>query len=248
MCGVIGYWSAVPTAADRTTVRRLFLESKIRGLHAFGFATLNNLAARTLDLPNLLKILRQADYLGLIGHTRYSTSGDWRVEANNQPIVLDGMSLCFNGVISMKLKAEYEQEYGRLYQTENDGEIFMRHVLDGGDPVAFTQQMTGSFAGCYIRQGEVFALRNDRRPLWYAVRGDAVFVGSTRDILSRAGLAEGTELPAHVEYRLSDLIAVRPGAAVSQQAGRLCGLPHGYGGHWRYGPKLSGAAVSRQPV
>lgn len=231
MCGVIGYQSDHPRAAHLQTLRRLFLESKIRGLHAFGFAATwrgqNDrwMVVKDLDLRTVLAKLRAiplGDWpLSVIGHCRYSTSGDYRDPLNNQPITLDGMAFAFNGVLDMREKHQYETAYGRTYTTGNDGEIFMRHVLDGGDPVEFACR-TGSLAACYLYHGEAYALRNNYRPLWYATGSGTTWVASTVDILRRAvGRTPALELPANRIFTLRELRQRPVSAEVSQQAGRV---------------------------
>lgn len=187
MCGVIGYFSTSPNQNDLDSVKALFRESRVRGLHAFGAAWHDGEQIRsekTWELEPLLERLTPAPII--IGHTRYSTSGDWENFHNNQPIVLPGFAMVFNGVISMKTKPEYEAEHGQRYTSENDGEIFARKVLAGEDWAGWVRNGTFSFAGLHILGRDLYAIRNANRPLRVYQTETAVFFASTQDIFRRA--------------------------------------------------------------
>lgn len=198
MCGVIGFYSKNPNSAlDAPAIKALFRQSKIRGLHAFGFTAwqagpgLQTWKGQTLEeLERYLDDAFRRPVVALVGHTRYSTSGDWKEPANNQPIHIhqgdQELSLAFNGVISMKTKAEFSRDYGKQYVTDNDGEIFARKVLDGEQWEAFVREGSFSFAGCFLWQGRLWALRNPNRPLWYWRNHDHILFASTKDIFKRA--------------------------------------------------------------
>ena len=180
----------------------------------------------------------------LIGHTRYDTSGDWRTLANNQPLHIGQIALVFNGVIDMRTRAQWEEETGERFETENDGEIFIKHLAQGGSPVEFVNRR-GSFAGCWFNGSEAMLLRNAYRPLWYGVSPfGATLVASTRNILQRILLDPPSELPAGVLYRLSALAAQAPQTEVSQQQTRF-GAPPNYLSHPRYAPRAGGANAGR---
>lgn len=253
MCGVIAYFSPRANAADAASVLRLFLESKVRGRHAFGLAWHDGFELRTLRAHNQAPVVAQViatvrSSLGspcvLVGHTRYDTSGDWRTLANNQPLHINNVALAFNGVIDMRTRAEWEAETGERFETENDGEMFIKHLVSGGDPVAFVSAR-GSFAGCWFEDRRAFVLRNSYRPLWYGVSpSGATLIASTRNILLRAVPSEPIELPAGVLYRLSELADSAPQTNVSQQA-TLFGAPPNYLSHPRYSPRSGGLNAAR---
>lgn len=245
MCGVIGYYSATPKRRDWEVIAALLRESSVRGLHAFGLAIPDGkggAVARELKIEDLITVgQRLFDDLRpsqLIAHARYSTSGDWRSVENNQPLVVSGDALVFNGVIDMRTKAQMETAWGISMTTGNDGEIFLQHAASGGSAVDFLLNNPCSFAGCYLLSGQMFCLRNDKRPLWYAVRGDATFVMSTRNISERCGLSP-IELPAFEEFRVDRLRELLPCAAKSQQAGRLYSVPPSYASSRRYRPRIA---------
>jgi glutamine phosphoribosylpyrophosphate amidotransferase len=193
MCSVIGY-SGPGGGAAAYRLNALFQQSKIRGLHAFGFASYFDgqiYCRRFLDFAKAEAELQGTACverpLKIIIHCRYSTSGDWQNEANNQPIVVDNVALAFNGVIRMSATAEWSKEFGFAAQTENDGEIFIRKVLDGDDWEHWVGSQPFSFAGLMLRDGNLVALRNTRRPLYHIRNGKRHWFGSTQDIFKRAG-------------------------------------------------------------
>jgi len=134
--------------------------------------------------------------LRLIVHCRYSTSGDWKEEGNNQPIVIGDCALAFNGVIRMSTKDEWGKEFGFKPVTDNDGEIFVRKVLDGEDWNAWVAHGAFSFAGVMLHGGRLIALRNKQRPLWHNEAYGCNFIASTADIFNRIGLGGAHEVPA----------------------------------------------------
>lgn len=188
MCAIIGFYPRDRSEAHGELLIRLIAQARIRGLHAFGFSYFDgSIRTEKSFEPFPDDKIRKIARFPLIYHGRYSTSGDWKQETNNQPIQTETVSVALNGVISMKPKQEYEQEFGIKCETENDTEIFNRIVERGDDPVAFVSSIRGSFAACYIKDGEVYALRNDRRPLHLFNFEGATFAVSTVDIIRRAG-------------------------------------------------------------
>lgn len=254
MCGVIGYYSAQPDPSDAAVVLRLFLESKIRGRHAYGLAWLENGVPRTLRAhlqPPIMTQILAAVRAGqgavtLLGHTRYSTSGDWRTLANNQPLHIGDLALVFNGVIDMRTRAEWEAETGDTFVTENDGELFLKHLAAGLPAVEFVAGR-GSFAGCWFDGRVAYCLRNEFRPLWYSVTPtNALIIASTANILRRiVGNCEPVELPANQLLRLDAIAGLRPAADRSQQASRRLGRPPVYLDHPRYAPRAGGDNAGR---
>lgn len=218
MCGVIGYFSERPYEYHRHMVAALFTASKIRGLHAFGFQAIDVLGdmemAKAHELPELLQKIERLDPLPqmLIGHNRYSTSGDWQDHVNNQPIWFGESALVFNGVISMKSKAEYEAEFGKQYDTANDGEIMLRKIIDGEEWERWVRDGSFSYAGLHFHDGEGWAIRNENRPLWFwKMPGErTVFFASTVDIFRRTPFwrkdFDAQPLPAGQAFRFRELV------------------------------------------
>lgn len=196
MCGVIGYWPEAPEAGASQAFVRLFEESRVRGRHAYGMST-GDVCVRSLDYRDVVGVFDPSRQV--IAHTRYSTSGDWRVLANNQPIVADHLALVFNGVIHMGTKEEFERDFGVSCHTDNDGEVFLQRLLAGEDAEHFVRRIGGSFAGVWVDGQRMYACRNEGRPLWRASAYGAMWYASTRDIFGRAGFPPSTitQLPPY---------------------------------------------------
>lgn len=213
---MIAFFSPEPRLRHLENVCRLFDQSQIRGRHAFGFSVWEENKGhrdniRTFKSHELLRVKKEImDYRYtppeiLIGHNRYSTSGDWKDHGNNQPVHIQGISMVFNGVITQSEKSVYETVYKKTFSTENDGEIFSRKVLDGEDWVRFVANGSFSFAGLFVRNGEAYAIRNKNRPLYMGNDMGGVFFASTKNIFERAGgFSNVREVPAGKELRLDE--------------------------------------------
>ncbi len=180
MCAIIGYQDQ---DYNKDLVNKLILESSVRGLHAFGFAT-GEKVYRTLDLQDLIEKINEIKPKKCIIHCRYSTSGDYSVIENNQPLVLENNFFAFNGVISMKTKSEMEKEFNLLLPTDNDGYILMNNL----ENQEFLNKKNISFAGVGIKNNVMYALRNDFRPAWIYSQNKTKIVASTKDIMLRSKL------------------------------------------------------------
>lgn len=202
MCGVIGYDSGGPTKENFLPVLDLFRQSTIRGMHAFGYKAAWPDGQRRSgkfhalgDLLDELFLMASEPPSTLIGHTRYSTSGDWTAHANNQPVERDGYGLVFNGVIDMGTREEMEERYGVTLDSDNDGELALRWFIDreNGNPENFKllHSKTGrSFAGIFMApNGWLCIYRNEHRPL-YTLGLQTRYIASTRDIFQRAGFSD----------------------------------------------------------
>lgn len=202
MCGVIGY-APVPGVTSNLARGRfaaLLDQSRVRGTHAYGLA--NYQEWQGSESFGMQRSHSRAEVwsafdpsLVTVAHSRFSTSGDHHVMANNQPLLVTDergtMALAFNGVIHQGTREEFESHFGVHCDADNDGEVFARRVLAGQDPVDFLRENPCSFAGVWLRDGVLHALRNEERPLWIKRTGEGeVWVASTRDIFQRAGLGE----------------------------------------------------------
>lgn len=212
MCGILGY-RPLPNQEleDRIecldAFRRLFDQSRIRGLHAYGFASpLNGIvtAYRSFDSTKI-PLYFEGDRL-TIAHARYCTSGDWSILENNQPLVVDNMALAFNGVLHMGTKAEFEVAFDVQCQSDNDGEIFLRKIVgsETAEEAArkaedFVGTIQGSFAGAFLAHGRLIVSRNSRRPLWKCTMYGAKWYASTEDIFRRAGFTGMEPVPVGTE-------------------------------------------------
>lgn len=216
MCGVVGF---IPGSGDSVPIslqpysafERLFKESTVRGLHAFGMAWTGLPGGPPLvynKTHNLRELLRHCPISRpVIGHARYSLSGDWHDHANNQPLMRENRALVFNGVIDMGTKEQMEDRWGLPLPSYNDGEIFLELLEENGGSTEWAedwvQRINGSFAGLWLEPNRMCALRNARRPLWISYQYGCTYFASTRDIFLRAGFADARCIRAGVvlEFR-----------------------------------------------
>jgi glutamine phosphoribosylpyrophosphate amidotransferase len=208
MCAVIGALLRSPTTDQLDKVRNVFLESRIRGMHATGLSYVKNGKVVTLKeavpasvfspLSNMEQLLNEDGNLYLIGHCRYSTS-DLRY---NQPMQInDKVSIVHNGVISQELPENWEELYGYRTQTQNDSEL-INHTLDAGlNPL--TEWADSSMAIIELHSdGLMNWYRNGKRPLYKTTLDNGLIITSTKDIVKRAGI---TIEPNRVSYAGRDL-------------------------------------------
>lgn len=201
MCGILAFSTNNFIPKHLEIIKLLFQNSKVRGTHAFGvYYKLDNgdrqvnrhnkqhsLTKLYQEFDNIEQILGVSSKVSikLIGHNRYSTSGDWLNHNNNQPIITEeNNGLVFNGVIDMREKIEWENEYQIKFNTENDGEILLRLGLD--NPIDFINRKKCTFAGAILTNDDrLIVMRNKMRPAWILEHLGAKFVVSTKDIFYR---------------------------------------------------------------
>ena len=182
MCAIIGFIGE-PTPPALATLHTLFIESKIRGMHAYGYAARLDTGETVWQKSNQLLPLLEAmpkNPKMLIGHCRYSTSGDYKNHQNNQPLKHGDEYLAFNGVIDMRTKAEMQAAHKIKMESDNDGEI----MLQAADRLALLKQDV-TFSGLVLKTNSVVFFRNEGRPGYKARRYGCTFIGSTADILRR---------------------------------------------------------------
>lgn len=194
MCAVIGAIFSKPTEAQFLIVKRVFLESKVRGLHATGISYLKDNKIITIresipadqfvnrHLNNLSEFLNSDGNLYLIGHCRYSTSD---LEFN-QPLYNKQKSIVHNGVISQEFPEKWKSIYGYDCITKNDSEL----ILHSNDPLAEFKDM--SMGVCELNRNKTLkAYRNGKRPLYITQLQNGFIITSTRDIIKRSEI-DGT--------------------------------------------------------
>lgn len=185
MCAVIGYSGDY----QQSLIKKLLSNSRIRGVHSFGYSCY---VEKELVTKKFLAFDKFQDSLEIdrpskfIAHFRYSTSGDFKDEENNQPLQVGNLAFAFNGVISQKSKSEIELEYDTELLGDNDGYLLLDKYADQ----SFIRKPAITFAAVGLKDGKVFALRNSKRPLWYAETSSAKIYASTRDILNRSGIQD----------------------------------------------------------
>ncbi len=192
MCGVIAAYLESPTQQQVETLKHLFVESGIRGLHATGYSLICNNKIFTQKAPvsahefvqGYFAEIQPGDYtLQLIGHTRYSTS-DLRY---NQPLhIFDDLSVAHNGVIDQRSPV-YWKSYGYDLSTSNDSELVYQSRHAGNEPLIEFPEASMAVVELSTKTGLRW-MRNGKRPLYFNRVPNGVFICSTADIAYRAGL------------------------------------------------------------
>lgn len=185
MCSVIGAIIKEPRAEDFLMLHRVFLESKIRGMHATGIAYVKNneiiIDKRPVpanEFPfNFPSYVNEDGSLYLIGHCRYSTSD---LEFN-QPIGNQDQAVVHNGVITQELPENWKELYRYTCETKNDSEL----VLHSDSPLEEFPDM--SMGVCELTSDKkLLVYRNGKRPLYLTSISNGCIITSTADISKRA--------------------------------------------------------------
>jgi len=186
MCSIIacsGDW-------DKDIVYKILKNSRIRGLHSFGYSYVDKYLKtnKYLDFKKFSDELLDIKPNKFIAHFRYSTSGDWKILDNNQPINISNISLVFNGVLDMRTKQEMEANYKIKMSSENDGELAILKYISGIEKFKnFINESNKTFAGCFLtEENKIFAIRNKLRPMAISIQEKATYLSSTTDILKRS--------------------------------------------------------------
>lgn len=194
MCAVIGARLTSPSSFDLELVRNVFLESRIRGLHATGLSYVKNGKVATLieavpapdfsPLSKMEQLLNEDGNLYLIGHCRYSTS-DLRF---NQPIqTSDDLSIVHNGVVTQELPENWDRLYGYETTTQNDTELLNRTIEAGYHPLEIWRDSSLSVIEL-TSDKKITLYRNGKRPLYKTTVDNGYIITSTKDIAKRAGI------------------------------------------------------------
>jgi glutamine phosphoribosylpyrophosphate amidotransferase len=193
MCAVIGLILLEPTKQDFAMVRRVFHESKIRGMHATGISFLpkwsdkvetikeplpaDQFVDKHLHNDNLADMVAEDGNLYMIGHCRYSTSD---LEFN-QPMFYNEKSIVHNGVITQELPENWKELYGYDCITKNDSEL----VLHSSDPLREFSHMSMGVVELH-KDRKLRFYRNGKRPLYLSSIPNGCIITSTADIANRA--------------------------------------------------------------
>ena len=198
MCAIVGAIFNEPSAADFELLRRVFVESKIRGMHATGVSYIKHDRIETLKLPvpadkfpfDFASYVNEDGNLYMVGHCRYSTSD----LIYNQPISNNEYSVVHNGVISQELHENWKQLYGYDCSTKNDTELILK-TLEEQKCVLNTWQ-DASIAACELWQSKKIRFyRNGKRPVYRTMLNNGVVITSTSNIAGRAGMKNAEEVP-----------------------------------------------------
>jgi glutamine phosphoribosylpyrophosphate amidotransferase len=194
MCAIIGAFIQNPSLEDFESLKRVFLESRIRGMHATGISFLPSWSDKVITIKdaipadefvsihmhndNMKEMINADGNLYLIGHCRYSTSD----LLYNQPIANDEHSIVHNGVITQELPENWDKIFQYKCETKNDSEL----VLHSASPLE--EFPDASMAVCELTNDKkILFYRNGKRPLWLSQIENGYIITSTADIPRRAG-------------------------------------------------------------
>jgi glutamine phosphoribosylpyrophosphate amidotransferase len=189
MCSVIGAIIKEPRAEDFLMLHRVFLESKIRGMHATGLSYVKHGKIITEKRPvpadefpfNFPSYVNEDGSLYMIGHCRYSTSD---LEFN-QPIANENLSVVHNGVITQELPEKWKELYGYDCETKNDTELILHTAEDCISPLV--RWKDSSLAVIELHVDKVIRFyRNGKRPLYLTSISNGCIITSTADVPKRA--------------------------------------------------------------
>ena len=198
MCSVVGAVIKNFNEGHAELLKRVFLESRIRGMHATGISYVKNYTIHTEKLPvpadqfpfRFMDYVNEDGNLYLIGHCRYSTSD----LEYNQPINNDTISVVHNGVITQELPENWEEKYGYECGTKNDTELILKSLEDAQSPLEHWAD--SSLAVCELHFcKKVRFYRNGKRPIYFTLIDGGTIITSTEDIAERAGLTQTAEVP-----------------------------------------------------
>jgi len=189
MCSVIGAIIKEPRAEDFLMLHRVFLESKIRGMHATGLSYVKANSIVTQKLPvsadkfpfDFESYLNEDGNLYLIGHCRYSTSD---LEFN-QPIANENLSVVHNGVITQELPEKWKELYGYDCETKNDTELILHTAEDCISPLVRWKDSSLAVIELHTDKRIRF-YRNGKRPLYLTSISNGCIITSTADVPRRA--------------------------------------------------------------
>ena len=192
MCAVIGTVLKNPSLKDFEMLKRVFIESKIRGMHATGLSYVKANSIVTQKLPvsadkfpfDFESYLNEDGNLYLVGHCRYSTSD----LEYNQPIANAALSVVHNGVITQELPEKWKELYGYDCETKNDTELLLHTIQEDVSPIG--RWKDASLSVCVLsREKTLKVFRNGKRPLYLTSLENGVIITSTSDIPKRSGIA-----------------------------------------------------------
>ncbi|CAB4168067.1 Gn_AT_II domain containing protein [uncultured Caudovirales phage] len=204
MCAIIGAILKDPRKEDFEMLRRVFIESRIRGMHATGISFLPKWSDKVvtikeavpadkfiethMHIDNMKEMLNADNNLYLIGHCRYSTSD----LSYNQPIANDKVSIVHNGVITQENPSNWKELYGYDTETLNDSELILKtleaeHELSALQPLEKWPE--SSIAVAELRNNKTIrCYRNGKRPLYLTLNQRYGIITSTVDIARRSNI------------------------------------------------------------
>ena len=187
MCAVIGAFIKKPCNKDFKILQDIFIQSKIRGLHATGFSFVRDKKVHTKKEPtpadiflrdvNFAQCVNEDGNIYLIGHCRYSTSD----LLYNQPIqTSDDLAVVHNGVITQ----EDPDDWIYKAETKNDTELINLAIKDKKNPIDLYKDSSISALELHANK-DIIYYRNGKRPMYKTTYKKGFFITSTKDIPMR---------------------------------------------------------------
>lgn len=218
MCAVIGVVLKQPSIKDFELLVKIFIESKIRGLHATGLSYIKYGEVITEKLPipadefpfDFSSYVNEDGNLYLVGHCRYSTS-DLQF---NQPISNENFSVVHNGVITQELPEHWKELYGYDCVTKNDTELLLHTLEDNKSSLEVWQN--SSLAVCELHKEKILRFyRNGKRPLFLSELDNGWLVTSTENIATRAGVnASSSIIDVNTYYYVDNFTLLKQSSGV----------------------------------
>lgn len=201
MCAIVGAVIRSPSQEDFEMLKRVFHESRIRGMHATGISYVKDNKVQTIKLAvpadkfpfEFENYVNEDGSLYLVGHCRYSTS-DLQY---NQPIGDSSVSIVHNGVVSQELPENWKNLYGYDTETKNDSELVFKSITES--PLEKWGDASLAVVELY-KDKHIRFYRNGKRPIYLSLIQNGCIITSTKDIAVRAGVGISDELPFNVYY------------------------------------------------
>jgi glucosamine 6-phosphate synthetase-like amidotransferase/phosphosugar isomerase protein len=218
MCGVFGFVSRDNSSVNLKILERVALVTESRGKHAWGMAWIDGngrmrMYKQTGRVGDSLALLRMAaDARFLIGHCRYATQGNPKINTNNHPHPADGGWVVHNGMIpnyddlvtahGLHPVGVCDSEVLGLLIEQADGTLLERCIEAAGAVFMSPLVLLGLW-----KPGRLVAVR----------RGNPLHLGTTSKGFYLASLADG--LPGKVEA-VANNQAIEFGEEVAREAVR----------------------------
>ena len=224
MCGIFGYIGDIPQKRRQefaSFITRLANLTGERGRHATGYAAWHAWegfssfkapmsSSRFIQTPEW-KALRNDLPNALVGHTRYSTGTDPKVNKNNHPFVGDVWAIVHNGWLTNYDQVVSDYDLEDALESYTDSEAILGIMETCGDPRIGFEEVLGyvegaaSVAAIHQNTGAVYLFREESKPMC-VVRipyFNAVVFASTESILTRAilGVSRGGRVNAQSHFQ-----------------------------------------------
>lgn len=228
MCGVIAIDIEDISSDQIEGIKKMLIETEIRGKHASGISWFSEGKVQTIKRPiPISELLEEFDIyrcvddnngrLAMIVHVRYSTSNLKYNQPITAPLIIDDQvhfdtmgnpgdfAVVHNGVITQSDPSMWNEEYGLgVASGENDSELVFMALSEDKHPLKYF--IDSSMAVCTLNnRGHVRVFRNGKRPLWVARLYNGFISASTQDIIHRSKIETNSVIKTKpgVDYNLT---------------------------------------------